>query len=154
VWRYAGVAIRRCGDTQVWRYAGVAMGRRRGNTGAGGAVVSSLSENAGGTLRKKSGKDGKAASKENDLRVDMVFDSPAARRKPRHADAVANSTRAGSAGAGSSTSIAYSAGGVAVPESVPGQYEGPKSAGWIGKTPVIMLRDWCAKNDRKMAMYA
>ena len=30
------------------------MGRRRGRTGAGGAVVSSLSENSGGTVRSRS----------------------------------------------------------------------------------------------------
>lgn len=69
------------------------MGRRKGKTGRGGAVVSSLSKNAGGRVVSKDSVTGGEAS----------------------------------------SSIV--------------------SAGWVGKTPVVFLREWCLKNDRRRPVY-
>lgn len=108
---------------------------RRGHTGSGGAVVSSLSSNSGGTVKKKQGgKGGKGgASGSGVAGVEIVFDQSASRRKPRHADA------------GGSADLDAELARELAPA--------PKSAGWLGKTPVIFLREWCTKNDRKRPLY-
>lgn len=96
---------------------------RRGNTGAGGAVVSSLSGNAGGTVKKKKGKNGKEADGHGSTGVEIVFEKETLGGKPNR---------------GGSSSAPKSA---------------PKSAGWIGKTPIVFLKEYCVKNDRKRPVY-
>jgi hypothetical protein len=106
---------------------------RRGQTGSRGAVVSSLSANSGGTVKRKTdNKKNGASGSANAGGVDIVFEN-APRRKPRHGDK-----------GGSSSIDAELAAELAPP---------PNSAGWIGKTPLIFLREWCTKNDRKRPLY-
>jgi hypothetical protein len=87
------------------------MGRRRGQTGSGGAVVSSISVNAGGAVRSKA-----EASK---------------KKEEGQPSSSTGATEAGDGRAGGASS------------------EVAKSAGWIGKTPSIFLREWCTKHNRK-----
>ena len=75
------------------------MGRRKGETGAGRAGVSSLSTKSGGRVLSKTQKKDDSNNK-ND-----------------------NNNKNGK-----------------------GQVV---SAGWVGKTPVVFLREWCLRNDRK-----
>jgi len=115
------------------------MGRRRGRTGAGGAVVSSLSENSGGTVKtkKKGGGGGAGLSSRQQLTTDDVeieFLADPSRGKGRRQ----NGGQAGSSSvAGASSSL-----------SLPGS--APK---WLGKSPQQMLREWCIRNNRKRPLY-
>jgi hypothetical protein len=97
------------------------MGRRRGQTGAGGAVVSSISVNAGGAVRSKA-----EASRKNEA------GQPSGKSKP-----------------GESASLTTDAAEVGHGEVGGASSEIVKSAGWIGKTPSIFLREWCTKHNRK-----
>jgi hypothetical protein len=117
---------------EPWTALPPPMGRR-GQTGSHGAVVSSISSNSGGTVKRKenNSRDGEPS----DAGVEIVFEGAAPRRKPRHADA-----SAAHEGAGSASSVP---GAVSTPAAE------PKSAGWIGKTPTVLLTEWCTKNDRK-----
>lgn len=112
-----------------------AMGRR-GQTGSGGAVVSSLSGNSGGTVKKKKGASAGAGGSSGAGGVEIVFENAPPRRKPRHGAA---------SGSGDVSLDAEVAAELAT---------APKSAGWIGKTPLIFLKEWCTKNDRKRPLYA
>jgi hypothetical protein len=97
-------------------------------------------------------KGGKNANVADDPLVDIVFESSTTqRRKPRHADAAASA--ASEVRGSDSSSTPSSAPGAGGPSSSAAGEVTPKSAGWIGKTPVAMLRDWCAKNDRKQPRY-
>jgi hypothetical protein len=90
------------------------MGRRRGQTGSGGAVVSSISVKAGGSVRSKE---------------DVAKSAGEPHGKSKRSESTPSSETAANGAGGSVDSV--------------------KSAGWIGKTPTIFLREWCAKHDRK-----
>lgn len=109
---------------------------RRGQTGSGGAVVSSLSGNSGGTVKKKKGRGGESSGSSGAGGVDIVFENAPSRRKPRHGGAASSGEAALDAEVAAELATA------------------PKSAGWIGKTPLIFLKEWCTKNDRKRPLYA
>lgn len=108
------------------------MGRRRGRTGPGGAVVSSLSENSGGTVKPskpdKGGPSRQAIQKPTE-------------KKGQYGDEELNKlakiSSKTSASAGSSSS---------------NQAVRPSSS-WLGKSPQQMLQEWCSKNSRKRPSY-
>lgn len=104
---------------------------RRGQTGSGGAVVSSLSSNSGGTVKGKKGGRGKGGGTGagRDDEFDFILEDCAPGKKKKTRPAAAAGSASGSASGG-----------------------GGSSAGWIGKTPVILLREWCIRNDRKRPM--
>lgn len=102
------------------------MGKRRGRTGAGGAVVSSLSENSGGTVKSKK-KGGQQGGR------------PRQREDPELAE-LANPTNW--KGKKASTAASNAQGTL---ESLSLPSGAPK---WLGKSPQQMLREWCLKNNR------
>lgn len=112
------------------------MGRRRGQTGSGGAVVSSLSQNVGGTVKAKS----------DQGQIDSIGPAANPKRKPRHGTA-ATGVSATSSGEHCKEEPSFD-GDSSSSNSYPRQTLA-KSAGWLGKSPVEFLREWCTKNNRK-----
>lgn len=107
------------------------MGKRRGRTGPGGAVVSSLSQNSGGAV--KSNKRGSTQGANSNSRGNRGDDdelrqlaNSAEQRKGKN-----NQSENGSNAESGSLSLPSRA---------------PK---WLGKSPQQMLREWCIKNNRK-----
>lgn len=99
------------------------MGKRRGRTGPGGAVVSSLSTNAGGkSTANRRGRGG------GDPELEALANPERKARKSGNASSAASGSQAGASGSLSASSGA------------------PK---WLGKSPTQMLREWCTKNNRK-----
>lgn len=94
-------------------------------------MVSSLSQNAGGTTKKNKKKGGNS----DDAELLALANSSAAKGKKRGNDG------AGPANAGSS-------GATSGPLSIPNP-----SSGWLGKTPQQILREWCIRNNRKRPLY-
>lgn len=108
------------------------MGKRRGRTGPGGAVVSSLSSNAGGTVRpnrrvgaQASASASSSRAKEDPELLDLAGVSRNEKGASRNADA-----RQGTLSAPSTTSK------------------------WLGKSPQQMLREWCLRNNRKRPYFS
>lgn len=110
------------------------MGRRRGRTGPGGAVVSSLSQNAGGTVRPK----GDSASQHT-----LSKRGKGRQREDEELNRLANlPSRAHSS---------QSTG--APPSSAASASSSSSSSSWLGKSPQQMLREWCSSNSRKSPTY-
>lgn len=109
------------------------MGRRRGRTGPGGAVVSSLSENSGGTISTRNGPNSVQSNKrrgkkdDTDEELNRLADLPSKRKNGKPPSS--SNTASSSSQAGSSSST------------------------WLGKSPQQMLREWCSKNTRKWPSY-
>lgn len=103
--------------------------------------MSSLSENAGGTVKKKKGKADKAKGGQGSAEVEIVFEKDSSKRKSRPGGSSAAGSEASGAAAGSASQLPSA------------KSSAPKSAGWIGKTPVVFLKEYCIKNDRKRPMY-
>lgn len=102
-----------------------AMGKRRGRTGPGGAVVSSLSKKPGGTIRgRASDAHGNSSGQNSRQREDHELNELA--------NLSSSSKKRTSQEVGSNAS------------SSSGQ-----SSGWLGKSPQQMLREWCNRNNRK-----
>lgn len=106
------------------------MGRRRGRTGPGGAVVSSLSQNAGGTVQSRGNNASHQTRSSNrktkdDEELNQLANLPPRAQNSRPLDAPS----AGGASASSS------------------------SSSWLGKSPQRMLREWCSSNSRKLPSY-
>lgn len=106
------------------------MGKRRGRTGPGGAVVSSLSKNTGGTI-KTNRHEGRSDASQSSASA-----SGARRREDPELLELAQISKQGNKKreAGSAS------------ESLSAPRAAPK---WLGKPPSQMLREWCARNDRK-----
>lgn len=104
------------------------MGKRRGQTGAGGAVVSSLSENSGGTVKTKKGgrQGGRQQGREDPELAELANPSKGKGKKPL-------------AGASGSSTPQGGSAGLPLPRAAPK---------WLGKSPQQMLREWCTKNNR------
>lgn len=99
------------------------MGKRRGRTGPGGAVVSSLSENSGGTIKPKKGKQPHSSGSR----------SSSQRGDDDELNQLAGISEKGGKGKNSrATSSSASS-----------------SSRWLGKSPQEMLREYCLKNNRK-----
>lgn len=107
------------------------MGKRRGRTGPGGAVVSSLSENSGGTIKPKKGQT--AHSSGNRASSRNVEDD----ELNRLAGLPGKGGKKGAASSGTASSSASSG----------------SSSKWLGKSPQDMLREYCVKNNRKRPSY-
>eukprot|EP00170_Pyropia_yezoensis_P002534 contig_10645_g2538 len=128
---------------------------RRGRTGPGGAVVSSLSTNAGGTVGAKKNKaggglpggagstsargggSGNAAADD----VDIVFGSGSSSRASKKGAAAA--AAAGDPEEEAEAEATVAAGGKAR------AVHKPKPSKWLGKQPSDFLQEWCEKNNRK-----
>lgn len=130
---------------------------RRGRTGPGGAVVSSLSENAGGTVGAKKNKAGTAPGggassssrggkgKGGAEEVDIVFGvGSGSRAAKKAAAAAAAAAAAGASGEGADAEAAASAAAAAAK---------PKPSKWLGKQPSDFLNEWCEKHNRKRPVY-
>lgn len=111
------------------------MGRRRGRTGPGGAVVSSLSTNAGGkiTNNSKTDKSGKPDKKSNKNKKDDEELKELAGLSNKKKQNKSSNPNSGSSSTASASSSAPSA----------------STSSWLGKSPQQMLREWCLKNNRK-----
>ncbi|CAN8061438.1 unnamed protein product [Agarophyton chilense] len=105
------------------------MGKRKGRTGAGGAVVSSLSRNPGGTIRNRGDEESRGSSTAKSRREDQELNELAQLPAKGKRNA-----------APSSSSTASSSGG--------------PSSRWLGKSPQQMLREWCIKNNRKRPYFS
>lgn len=110
------------------------MGKRRGRTGPGGAVVSSLSQNPGGKVAARRGQSSGQTEKRRagnqkgeDEELNKLADLPSNR------------------GAISGSSLSN--------DGVNRAGQSSSSSGWLGKSPQQMLREWCLKNSRKRPSY-
>lgn len=106
------------------------MGRRRGRTGPGGAVVSSLSQNAGGTVQPR----GNNASQQ----------TRSSNRKTKEDEELNQLANLPSRAQNSRSHGAPSPDGASASSS---------SSSWLGKSPQQMLREWCFSNSRKFPSY-
>lgn len=106
------------------------MGKRRGRTGPNGAVVSSLSENAGGAIRTNR-RVGRSGTSQN-----SASGSGMRRTEDPELLELAQISRKGK----EKRDVEYA------PVSLSGPSAVPK---WLGKSPSQMLREWCARNNRK-----
>lgn len=117
------------------------MGKRRGRTGPGGAVVSSLSGNAGGkvTSNRRGGGQGSGGRRREDAELAELagLANASSKAKGKKNDTGASASAASGAPAGASGSLA-------LPSAAPK---------WLGKSPSQMLREYCAKNNRKRPWY-
>lgn len=105
------------------------MGKRRGRTGPGGAVVSSLSQNAGGTIKnnRRNGND-----QNNQNQPGASNSGPRWRREDPELLELAGVSNNKNPGPSQASSASGSAGG----------------SKWLGKSPQQMLKEWCTRNNR------